>query len=251
MPELTPYEERVIQQIAEWKATPPNLYNTVTSQLTKPFAWAVQHVIPEAAARKAIQAAYATSDWLANPHEVLEKGGVQTLAELLHKSLELCDSLADKISTGSQTLAAVDGAITGAGGFFLAAADVGALAVLALRAIHRTGHCYGFALDQPQDRSWVLGVLMASGTKSPTERLELLGQLQKVHNWVLSETFEALAMEQLSRELITLASLEAIPGIGAAIGTGTNLVFIRQVLQAARCVFQERWLVANGKITMD
>jgi hypothetical protein len=88
---------------------------------------------------------------------------------------------------------------------------------------------------------------MVVGTKSATERLELLGKLQHVETWVLAETVEALGTERLSQQLIELASLEAVPGIGAVIGTGTNLLFIRHVLKAARCVFQERWLRGNGK----
>jgi hypothetical protein len=245
---LTDYEAGVVQEIATWKAEAPGLYTLVTGRLTKPFAWALQHVIPEAAAKKAIEAAYATSDWLASPDEMLEKGGAKVLEELQHKSLELSDSLADQVATGSQAIAAVDGAVTGAGGFLLAAADVCALAVVALRAIHRTGHCYGYPLDQPGDRGRVLGVLLVVGTKSSTERLELLGRLQNFESWVLAETVEALAMEHLAQQLVELASLGAIPGIGAVIGTGTNVIFIRQVLKAARCVFQESWLRGNGKI---
>src|SRR4029077_7223836 len=121
-------------------------------------------------------------------------GGVTALDELQHKSLELSDSLTNQIATGSQAIAAVDGAVTGAGGFMLAAADVGALAVVALRAIHRTGHCYGYPLDQPNDRAYVLGILMVAGIKSPVERLEILGKLQQVEHWVLAETIEALAL---------------------------------------------------------
>src|SRR5262249_40168287 len=126
---LTEYEARVVQEIATWKAEPTGLYTLLTGRLTKPFAWALRHVIPAAAARKAIEAAYATSDWLATPEEALEKGGVEKLEELQHKSLELSDSLADQVATGSKAIAAADGAVTGAGGFLLAAADVGALAV--------------------------------------------------------------------------------------------------------------------------
>lgn len=244
---LTDYESRVVAEIAAWKAEKPGLYTRVTSRLTKPFAWALRHVIPEVAARKAIETAYATSDWLASPDEMIKKGGVTALNELQHKSLELSDSLADQIATGSQAVAAADGAVTGVGGFLLAAADVGALAVVALRAIHRTGHCYGYPLDQPQDRAWVLGILMVVGTKSSTERLELLGKLRHIETWVLAETVEALAMERLSRQFVELASLGAVPGIGAVIGTGTNVIFIRHVLKAARCVFEERWLRGNGK----
>jgi hypothetical protein len=245
---LTDYETKAVQEIAAWKSEKLGLYGHVTSRMTKPLAWALQHVIPEVAARKAIEAAYATSDWLASPGEILEKGGVQTLPELQHKSLELSDRLADQVAHGSQAMAAVDGAVTGVGGFLLAAADVGALAVVALRAIHRTGHCYGYPLDGPEDRAYVLGILMAVGTKSPAERLEVLGKLQNVKSWILAETVEALAIERLAAQLVELASLGAVPGLGAVLGGGANLIFIRQVLRGGRCIFQERWLRDNARI---
>lgn len=247
-PALTDYEARAVHSIARWKATPLSTYGRVTNGITKPFAWALKKVIPESAARSAIAAAYSTSDWLTSPSEVLEKGGVHTVEELRHKSLELSDLLADKIGLGSQALALVDGAVTGIGGFILAAADVGALAIVALRAIQRVGHCYGYPLDQPQDRPYVLGVLMVAGIKSPVERLELLGKLQQVEHWFLSEAVEALAMEAVSKQFVKLASLEAVPGIGAVFGSAANVIFMRQVLAAARNVFQERWLRDNGKV---
>lgn len=248
MTPLTDYESRIVQEIATWKGERLGLYGRVSNGLTRPLAWALKKVIPEIAARKAIESAYATSDWLASPAEVLHKGGVQNLEELQHKSLELSDRLANTIGLGSQAVAFVDGAVTGAGGFLLAAADVGALAVVALRAIHRLGHCYGYALDQPGDRAYVLGILMIAGIKSPTERVELLGKLQQVEHWALAETVEALALEGLSKQFIKLASLEAVPGVGAIFGSAANVIFVRQVLTAGRHVFQERWLRANGKV---
>jgi hypothetical protein len=248
MPPLTDYEARIVHEISAWKGERLGLYGRVTNGITRPFAWALKRIVPEVAARKAIEAAYATSDWLASPAEVLDKGGVKNLEELRHKSLELSDRLADRIGLGSQTVAFVDGAVTGAGGFMLAAADVGALAVVALRAIHRLGHCYGYPLDQPQDRAYVLGILMVAGIRSPVERLELLGKLEKVENWVLAETVEALALESLSKQFLKLASLEAVPGVGAIFGSAANVVFVRHVLNAARRIFQERWLRENGKI---
>jgi len=246
--ELSDYEARVVKSIAIWKAAPLSTYGRVTNGITRPFAWALRKVVPEVAARKAIAGAYATSDWLTSSAEVLDKGGVRTVEELQHKSLELSDRLADSIGLGSQALAFVDGALTGAGGFLLAAADVGALAIVALRAIQRLGHCYGYPLDEPKDRPYVLGILMVAGIKSPVERLELLGKLQQVEHWFLSETVEAVAMEALSKQFVKLASLEAVPGIGAVIGSAANVIFMRQVLTAARHVFQERWLRDNGKV---
>lgn len=242
------YEARIVKEIAEWKARKPGLFTRVTTTLTRPFAWAMRRIIPEVAARKAIEAAYATSDWLATSDVFQEGDGVKTLAELQSKSLELCDRLASRHATRFEAMAAADGAVMGFGGFALAAADVGALAVLALRAIQYTAHCYGYALDQPQDRTWVLGILMVVGTKSRTEKLDLLGRLQNVETWVLAESTEAIAMERLSVYFLELASLDSVPGIGAVIGTGTNLFFIRQVLHAAKCICQERWLRSNNKV---
>jgi hypothetical protein len=248
MDPLSDYEARIVEEIATWKGERMGLYGRVTGKVTRPFAWVLRHMVPEIAARKAIEAAYATSDWLASPAEVLKKGGVGNLEDLQHKSLELSDRLADGIGLGSQSVAAVDGALTGAGGFLLAVADVGALAVVALRAIHRVGHCYGYPLDRSQDRAYVLGILMVAGIKSPAERIELLGKLQQVENWVLAETVEALALESLSKQFIKLASLEAVPGVGAVFGSAANVVFVRQVLRTARHIFQERWLRGNGKV---
>jgi hypothetical protein len=63
----------------------------------------------------------------------------------------------------------------------------------------------------------------------------------------MNETVEAVLIEGLSKQLIQIASLEAIPGIGAAIGSTTNLLFSRQVTRSARCIFQERWLRAHDR----
>lgn len=245
---LNEYESKVVTEIATWKSQPADLFTRVTSGLAKPFAWTLQKVIPEAAARSAIEAAYATSDWLCSPADILKKGGVTSIDQLRHKELKLCDHLADDVSTGSLGIAAADGAVTGAGGIFLAAADVGALSIVALRAILRMGHCYGISLEGPDNRKFVLGILLVVSTKSAQERLTLLEQIQDVERWVLSEAVEALAMERLTAQLIELASLEAVPGIGAFIGAGVNAYFIRQVLIASRHIFQERWLRINNKV---
>lgn len=247
MPDLTDYEARIIQEIAAWKAEKSDPYTRLTTTLTRPFAWGLQHVIPESTARAAIATAYSTSTWLASPAEILEKGGVTSVEALRHKSLELSDRLADIVAHESQAAAAVDGAVTGTAGVLLSVADVGMLAILALRAIQRTGQCYGYPLDGPVHRPYVLGILMLAGLKSHDERLEFLGRLRDVQSWALGEAVEAIATERIAQKLIEVASLESIPGIGAILGCASNVYFIRQVLRAARHVFQERWLGDNKK----
>jgi hypothetical protein len=249
MPEVTQYEAGIIREIASWKAEKHDPYHRLTAGLTRPLARGLQHVIPQSTARAAIETAYNTSKWLASSADILEKGGVGSVDELRHKSLELSDQLADVVGHESQTMAAVDGAVTGAGGVLLSVADVGMLAVLALRAVHRTGQCYGYSLDRPEDRAYALGILMLAGLKSHAERLEVMGKLRNVEQWALGEAVEAVAIERIAQKLIEVASLESIPGLGLVLGSASNLYFIRQVLRAARHVFQERWLRENGKLT--
>lgn len=248
MGQLSDYESQVVRDIAAWKGRVPGAYSRVTNGLTRPFARVLSRIVPQRAAIAAITTAYVTADWLASPDWVLKKAHVACLAELQARPLEFCDRLADRVGFGSQTIALVDGVVTGAGGFVLAAADVGALTIVALRAICRVGQCYGYALDRPQDRPYVLGIMMVAGIKNPAERLDMLGKLEEVRQWALGETIEAVAVEAVAAQLVRLASLEAVPGLGALFGSAANVVFVRQVLRAARHIFQERRLRDSGKV---
>ena len=143
-------------------------------------------------------------------------------------------------------MAVVDGVVGGAGGFLLATAQVGALAVLSLRAINRIGCCYRFEFLRPQDRPSLLGVLLAATAKTAEERRELLEKLQQVENSFLSEAVEAVAVHNITGRLLRIASLEAIPWIGTVFGSAANLAYMQQVTTAAGD-FQERWLRNQGK----
>lgn len=248
MTDLNPHETQVIQSIAAWKDEKVSLYGRMLNRATRPVASVFSRFIPQSVGIQGVTTAYAASSWLVGSDEILKRGGVKSLDELREKPLEFCDNLANQVDWGSQTIAAVDGAVTGAGGFLLAAADVAALTAIVLRAIRRTGQCYGYSLEQPQDRPYVLGVLMVACSRSPTERLELLGKLTDIQTWMMNSTVEAVLIEGLSKQLLQIASIEAIPVFGAVIGSAANLVFCRHVIRSARCIFQERWLKDRGKL---
>src|SRR6202007_279727 len=108
------------------------------------------------------------------------------------KSLQLCDGLGAQVRRVAQTAAIIDGGGTGMGGFLLAPADVGILTIVALNAIHRTGRCYGFSLDQPEDRPYVLAILMLAGTDGVRERQQLFAHLQDFRGWVVARTIESI-----------------------------------------------------------
>lgn len=245
---LEDYEANAIKGISDWKGEKLSLYSRVTNSVAGPLASVMSRFVPKAVVVQGISTAYAASGWRVSPDPILKLGKVVSLEELRGRSLKFCDTLAGQFEVGSHAIAAVDGAVTGAGGFLLASADVVALTTIVLRAIRFTGYCYGFELERPEDRPYVLGVLMVACTRSPTERIELLGKLSNIEQWLMKGTVEAVMIEGLSRQLLKLVSLESIPGVGAVIGSTANLMFCRHVTRCARFIFQERWLIERGKL---
>jgi hypothetical protein len=248
-PAVNTYELQVIRQIDAWKTQGSGRLGNVLNRLSRPIGWGLSRLMPESAINAAISAAYWTSQWLADSQRVEPLLGPTRIADLRGKSLELSDGLAARVRHVAQTAAFIDGAVTGMAGLLLAPVDVGALTVVALNAIHRTGHCYGFSLDQPEDRPYVLAILMLAGTDAVHERQQLFARLQDFRGWVLARTIETIAMESLTRQFVQLTALEAIPGIGIALGAAVNLFFIRRVLTDCQRVFQQRWLQENGRIS--
>jgi len=246
---LDDYEAHAIKEIAAWKDEKLSLYSRVANSVASPLANVFSRFVPRAMVVQGITTAYAASGWRVGPEPILRLGKVDSLETLRGQSLEFCDKLTGQFEVGSHAIAAVDGAVTGAGGFLLASADVMALTTIVLRAIRFTGYCYGFSLERPQDRPYILGVLMIACTRSPTERIELLGKLSNLEQWLMKGAVEAVMIEGLSRQLLKLVSLESIPGLGAVLGSTANLMFCRHVTRCSRYIFQERWLAERGKIS--
>ena len=126
--------------------------------------------------------------------------------------------------------------------------DIPLMFILAIRTILKVGHCYGFALDQPQDRHFVLGILLAASSGSLLIKRQRLLDLKQIEELLLEETQEEILAEEAISLLFQLEIFEEVPGVGMISGAVLNLWFIRRVNRTARHVFQERWLAANGKV---
>jgi hypothetical protein len=246
--ELTDYEAGVVEEIAAWKATHPNVLSELFRLVAQPVARAFEQVIPDAAARKAIEAGYAAAERAADPEDIVRQAGVADLGELLHRPLEECDRLARKVGGAARGLGTVEGALTGAGGVFTTMLDIPLLFGLALRTIIKVGHCYGFPLDRPTNRAFVLGVLAAALTDSRERKQRILARLREIEDLLLEETQENLVVEEAASLLFQLEVFEEVPGVGAISGAVLNHSAIHRVERTARHVFQERWLRENGKV---
>ena len=196
----------------------------------------------------AIEKAYEVSELLSGREAVQRLAGVKDLKELREKPLEECDRLAFRVSVESQTLATVEGAVTGAGGVLTTLIDLPLLFVLSLRTILKIGHCYGYPLDHGKDQQFVLGVLVAATSGSLEIKQRRLEQLRELEDLLIEETQQEIVAEEALSLLFQLEIFEQIPGVGAISGALLNLAFMRRVDQTAQRVFQERWLRHNGKV---
>lgn len=245
---LTDYEAQQVRRIAAWKSEPPNPFAELFKRITLPGARVVEKLIPDEVVRVALERAYDLSERIAGREDVERLAGVADVTEMRHRPLEECDRLANRIMTTSQALSLAEGAATGAGGPLTTVLDIPLLFVLSLRTILKIGHCYGYKLDGPRDRRYVLGVMVAATAGSLEVRRERLMQLHELEDWLLEEAQEEIIAEEAVSILFQLEVFEDVPGVGAVSGALLNLAFMRRVDLTARYVFQERWLRDHGKV---
>jgi hypothetical protein len=178
---LTSYEAEQVRQIATWKSQPPHPFVELVRRITLPPARFLERLIPDSVVASAINRAYDVSYLLAGYRDTLRKAGISELTELQHKPLEVCDRIAIEVGVAAQAISVVEGALTGAGGVWTTLLDIPLLLILSLRTILKVGHCYGYALDELDDRRYVISVLVASlsgSLESKRERVDLLHELE-------------------------------------------------------------------------
>ncbi|MFO7884008.1 MAG: EcsC family protein [Desulfobacteraceae bacterium] len=228
----------------------------------------MQKIIPDAAIRGVLDGGNAVAEWLADTDDIIRDAEVSAIFQLKRKNLNLLDKLANEVHNWAIGIATVEGGVTGATGIFGLAADIPAIITLALRTIHKIGLCYGFEAKNEMDNQFVFSILSASGANSVAEKAAALSMLRSVEITIAKQTWKAMAekaaQQQISKEGAIIAikdlakqlginltkrkALQAIPAVGALIGSSVNGWYVKDVGLAARRAFQERWLVDNQKI---
>jgi len=134
--------------------------------------------------------------------------------------------------------------------------------------VYKIGVCYGYQCCDERDKNFVLGVLATAGANAMAEKVEALATLRAIQVMLLRQTWKAMAekaaAQQLSKEAGIVATrqlakqlginltkrkaLQAIPIIGAGVGSSVNAWWLKDIGWAARRAFQERWLAENQKL---
>jgi hypothetical protein len=242
---LTEHEERIVMEIARWKAEKPSRVARAFEALRKPLNEFTGRVVSGSTVRSLCARVESLVDPQAGRDEIARAAGVSAVEELAYRSLEECDQLAQDVSVHAQRRAIVESAAAGVGGIAGAALYVPVLLGAAIRAIRRIGHCYGYPLTTERDRHYVLGVLELATAEEPEVRQSIRTRLYLLMH---DPKMAPLELDGVRRALAEDLVIEALPILGEVAAVVLDYAFMRRVDNAARRVFQERWLRRRGKV---
>lgn len=146
-----------------------------------------------------------------------------------------------------RSTAAVEGGVTGAGGFFLGLADFPILIALKLKLLYEIAAAYGFDLDDYKERIYLLHIFELSFSSREHSR----NIYKKLVNWeqhaaVLPKDinqFEWRKFQQEYRDYIDLAKMaQLLPVIGAPVGLIANYSLIKKLGNTAMNAYRMRLL---------
>jgi hypothetical protein len=243
---LSPYEAARVREIAAWKSLRPSRLAEAVSTLTAPVTWVVGHFIPRKVVTKLVTSMESLAHRVDSVREVKKAAGVADIRELAGGRLEECDALASLFSARAERFAMVESAASGFGGPLF---HIPAQLVAALRSIARIGHCYGYLLDDAAGKAATIDILEIATLEDPEERkrvIELLHDAIDRHleNFTGAEDL----LQKTSRNMIAEEVVDLIPTVGTAVSFLFDSQFMHSVDEAAKRVFQERWLRDHGLV---
>lgn len=281
---MTGYENEQLEEIKAWENKKPGLASKALDSVLAPINRAAMKIIPRKAIEQALNASDSLAKKLTDKDDILRDGKVSKIIDLRSKDLHLSDSLANSVHNWAIAIATAEGGAAGAagnanvlpGGFaaFAAAmvADISSIITLALRTVHKIGLCYGYELDETdnKERLFALGVIAAAGASTVDEKNLYLIALRQVAVFANKTTWKKMgemAGEKGAEAIIAKALLnikavaktldknftkkvvaKGVPIVGAALGATLNSSWITDVAWAARRSYQRRWLIDNGLI---
>lgn len=155
-----------------------------------------------------------------------------------------------------RSTAAVEGGITGAGGFLWGLADFPILITIKLKLLYEIAVIYGFDLDNYKERVYLLHVFeLAFSGRQHSKAI-----YQKLVNWKQTSAglpddinqFDWRKFQQEYRDYIDLAKMaQLLPVVGAPVGFIANYQLIKKLGITAMNAYRMRLLVVDSPLTMD
>jgi uncharacterized protein (DUF697 family) len=242
---MTVYEQVIKQELYQWQKKiqkRPSTFN----RLAKSFQSRINRFIPD----KVHQAVTATIKQMTRG--VLYGAGFTTRILATDLSLQARDEAAKKRIAFYKKTGATEGALTGAGGFWLALADFPLLLGIKMKMLFEIAALYGHPIDDYRERLFILHVFQLAFS-SQERRREVYGLMENGDDQskLLSDDinqFDWRTFQLEYRDYIDLAKMaQLIPGVGAAVGLVVNYQLIKSLGTTAMNAYRMRWLEAKRK----
>jgi hypothetical protein len=144
--------------------------------------------------------------------------------------------------------AAVEGGITGAGGFLMGLADFPLLLGIKIKLLFEIAHVYGFNTDDYKERVYLLHIFQLAFSSQEHRR----DVYRKMQNWDLqypgitkdSNVFDWRAFQQEYRDYIDIAKMaQLVPIIGAPVGIVVNNRLVKKLGVTAMNAYRMRLML--------
>ncbi|HEV7348481.1 EcsC family protein [Telluribacter sp.] len=242
---MTLYEQVTQQELHQWQQKMQK-HPSAANRLAKAFQSRINRFIPD----KVHQAVTAAIKQMTRA--VLYGAGFTTRTPATDASLQTREvAVRERIDFYKKT-GATEGALTGAGGFWLALADFPLLLGIKMKMLFEIASLYGYSVDDYRERLFILHIFQLAFS-SQERRREVFKQIE---NWdaqsrYLPEDinqFDWLTFQLEYRDYIDLAKMaQLIPGVGAAVGLVVNYRLINSLGTVAMNAYRMRWLEAKAK----
>lgn len=275
--EETEYERRVRAEIDDWENRPPGALAKALVKVTKPVAKLAASTASKLPAdvietiQKAVLGVLEGANDLArmtySDQKILEEAqalGIEvgSIAELAEVDLEKLDRLSAQQIMSNKLMAAVEGAITGAGGFAGIAVDIPVVIGVSLRVTQQIGESYGFDMSEPMMRhvalrALSLGTAGTAGSKAiALTEMEVLGTMLRA-GWTyermaahsqLGAAIKALKAatkhlpREISKQVTKRVLVKAVPVLSVGVGAAFNYWLISSTAFSARMLFRKLYL---------
>jgi hypothetical protein len=232
---LSLYELEQTHAIARWKSELPSFLHAVAA-LCKPLPY---RAIDRAVVSRAVEQLTNSGNQSLGRAEVEQLASTSDVAQLRYSPLRDCDRLAARITTRFRrnlpTAFQPSSPIPSDG----TAPSAPPLLIATLQLVCRIGYCYGYRMDTPQDRDLLLTIL--DHANQPEQRAHVTQPEPARHFRLLAGETSQPAYTPLQQTSQDLANNTVNNGLVLDYG------LLNRAAESARRVFQEQWLIDNGK----
>ncbi|WP_129642014.1 EcsC family protein [Peristeroidobacter agariperforans] len=236
---MTAYDTQALDELRRWQhemQRAPGLWNRATSGVQRK----INSYIPEKVH------ASVTAVIKQMTRAVLEGSNFTASAPLLEGSLEDRETRVRTTVDRYRKTAAVEGGITGAGGFLLGLADFPLLLSIKLKMLFEIAALYGFSGEDYRERLYLLHVFQLAFS-SDAHRADVYQKMQHWHERTATlpgsiDDFDWRRFQQEYRDYIDLAKLaQLLPVIGAPVGVIVNNNLLKKLGITAMNAYRMRW----------